>query len=159
MTDLHLLVTMMAEFYSESPYTLNPERAADAFRPLLMDDRLGFVWFIQSDSADVGYAVVTLCYSMEYGGFAAIVEDLFIQPAFRDLGLGKTAVIEIRNFCATRGARAVHVETGRENARALAVYRHAGFLDTDRVHLTVSLADPTHAPAPNQAGNPVNRAS
>jgi len=91
MTDLHLLVTMMAEFYSESPYTLNPERAADAFRPLLRDDRLGYVWFIQSDSADVGYAVVTLCYSMEYGGFAAIVEDLFIQPAFRDLGLGKTA--------------------------------------------------------------------
>src|SRR4051812_18711176 len=124
-TDLHLLVTMMAEFYSESPYTLNPERAADAFKPLLMDDRLGFIWFIQSDSADVGYAVVTLCYSIEYGGFAAIVEGPVYPARIPRPRLGKTAVIEIRNFYATRGARAVHVETGRENARALAVYWHA----------------------------------
>ena len=29
---------------------------------------------------------------------------------------------------------------------ALAVYRRAGFVDTDLVHLTLGLADPTHTP-------------
>ncbi len=38
------------------------------------------------------------------------------------------------------------VETGRDNAAALAVYRRAGFVETNLVHLTLGLADPTHAP-------------
>ena len=74
------------------------------------------------------------------------VDDFFIQPAFRGAGLGKAAMEEVRNYCANHGIRAVHVETGRDNATALAVYRHAGFVDMDHVHLTLELADPTPAP-------------
>ena len=58
--DVRELVAMMTEFYSESPFTLNQQRAAEAFAPLLADERLGQVWFIQADSQDVGYVVVTL---------------------------------------------------------------------------------------------------
>jgi len=53
---------------------------------------------------------------------------------------------EVRNYCAIHGVRAIHVETGRDNASALAVYRRAGFVDTDHVQLTLGLAEPTHAP-------------
>ena len=80
---------MMAEFYSDSPYTLNPRRATDAFTALLADERLGHVWFIESNSRDVGYVVVTLCHSMTFGGMTAVVDDFFIQPSFRGEGLGK----------------------------------------------------------------------
>ena len=44
--DVPQLVTMMAEFYSESPYRLNLRRATQAFISLLTDERLGQVWFI-----------------------------------------------------------------------------------------------------------------
>jgi GNAT superfamily N-acetyltransferase len=144
--DVQQLVTMMAEFYSDSPYTLNPRRATDAFTALLADERLGHVWFIQRNSEDVGYVVVTLCHSMTFGGMAAVVDDFFIQPAFRGAGLGKAAMEEVRSYCVSHGVRAIHVETGRDNAAALAVYRRAGFVDTDLAHLTVGLAEPTHAP-------------
>jgi len=144
--DVQQLVTMMAEFYSTSPYVLNPRRATDAFTALLADERLGHVWFIQSNSKDVGYVVVTLCHSMTFGGTVAVVDDFFIQPAFRGAGLGKAAMEEIRNYCASRGVRAIHVEAGHDNAPALAVYRRAGFVDVDHVCLTLGLAEPTHAP-------------
>jgi GNAT superfamily N-acetyltransferase len=144
--DVQQLVTMMAEFYSDSPYVLNPRRATAAFTGLLADERLGHIWIIQSNSKDVGYVVVTLCYSMTFGGIAAVVDDFFIQPPFRGAGLGKATMEEVRNFCASRGVRAIHVETGRDNAPALAVYRRAGFVDTDLAHLTLGLAEPTHAP-------------
>jgi GNAT superfamily N-acetyltransferase len=144
--DVEQLVTMMAEFYSESPYTLNLQRARAAFTPLLADERLGYVWFIQSNSKDVGYVVVTLCHSMTYGGLSAIVDDFYIRPAFRGAGLGKAAMAEVRSFCAKRGVRAMQVETGRDNVAALAVYRRAGFVETDLAHLTLELADPTHTP-------------
>ena len=137
---------MMAEFYSDSPYVLNPRRATDAFTALLADERLGRIWIIQSNSKDVGYVVVTLCHSMTFGGMAAVVDDFFIQPAFRGMGLGKAAMEEVRNYCASQGVRAIHVETGLDNAPALAVYRRAGFVATNHVHLTLGLAEPTHAP-------------
>jgi GNAT superfamily N-acetyltransferase len=143
--DVQHLVTMMAEFYSESAYTLNLRRATEAFTLLLADERLGHVWLIQANSKNVGYVVVTFCHSMTYGGLSAIVDDFFVQSAFRGTGLGKAAMAEVRSFCATRGIRAIHVETGRDNAAALAVYRRVGFCETDHVHLAMGLADPTHA--------------
>jgi diamine N-acetyltransferase len=142
--DVQELVSMMAEFYAESAYTLNQQRATDAFAGLLADDRLGYVWFIQAGSRDVGYVVVTLSYSMEYGGASACVDDLYVRPAFRGAGLGAAALGEVRAFCAARGVRAIRLETGKENAAARAVYRRAGFVDTDRLHLTLELANPTH---------------
>jgi len=83
---------------------------------------------------------------MTFGGLTAVVDDFFIQPAFRGAGLGNAAMQEVRNYCASHGIRAIHVETGRDNSPALAVYRRAGFVDVDHVHLTLGLAEPTHAP-------------
>jgi len=83
---------------------------------------------------------------MTFGGLTGIVDDFFIQRAFRGAGLGKATMEEVRNYCASHGIRAIHVETGRDNTPALAVYRHAGFVDADHLHLTLGLADPTHAP-------------
>lgn len=146
LADVPLLVEMMAEFYSDSPYTLNTRRALDGFTTLLGDERLGFVWVIQSETLDVGYVVLTLCHTMTFGGLIAVVDDFFIRPAFRGAGLGNAAMAEVRTHCVNRGIRGIHVETGRDNAVALAVYRHAGFVERDHVHLEMSLAEPTHAP-------------
>jgi GNAT superfamily N-acetyltransferase len=143
-SDVQQLVAMMDEFYAEGGYPLNRHRAAEAFAPLLADDRLGYVFFIQAGDVDVGYVVVTLCYSMEYGGPNAFVDDLFVRQAFRGAGLGTAALTEVRALCAKRGVRAIHVETGRDNAAAQAVYRRVGFTHTDRQLLTLRLASATH---------------
>jgi GNAT superfamily N-acetyltransferase len=135
---------MMDEFYAEGGYPLNHQRATQAFATLLADDRLGYAWFIQADGQDVGYVVLTLCYSMEYGGANAFVDDLFVRSPFRHSGLATAALTEVRAFCVKRGIRTIHVETGRDNAAAQAVYRRVGFTHTDRQLLTVSLANPTH---------------
>ena len=146
LTDVPLLVGMMAEFYSDSPFTLNPRRAASAFTALLSDDRLGAIWIIQSNSRDVGYIVLTFCHSMTFGGLVGIVDDFFIQSPFRGRGLGNAAMAELRSVCASNGIRAINVETGPDNKAALAVYRRAGFVDTKLVRLELGLAEPTHAP-------------
>ncbi|MCI0533886.1 MAG: GNAT family N-acetyltransferase [Verrucomicrobiales bacterium] len=142
--DVPQLVTMMDEFYAEGGYPLNQPRAAAAFTALLADDRLGCVFLIQAGDQDVGYVVVTLCFSMEYGGPNAFVDDLFVRRPFRGSGLGTAALLEVRAFCAQRGVRAIHVETGRDNTTAQAVYRRVGFTHTDRELLTLKLANATH---------------
>ena len=138
--DIPLLVALMTEFYSEAATPLDSNRAATAFAALLADARLGHVWLIQAAKNDVGYVVVTFSYSMEFGGPNGFVDDLFIQAAFRGAGLGTAALQEVRAFCLERGVRALHLETGRDNAAAQALYRRAGFRVTDRQLLTLVLA-------------------
>jgi GNAT superfamily N-acetyltransferase len=142
--DIPQLLALMAEFYAEADYPLNRVRAAEAFAALLADDRLGHVWLIEKNSEALGHLVVTLCFSMEYGGLIAFVDDLFVRRPFRRAGLGAAALEEARVFCANRGVRAMLVETGHDNVAAQAVYRRAGFVPTDRLHLTRRIADPTH---------------
>ncbi len=142
--DVPQLVALMEESYAESSFPLNRQRATEAFANLLADDRLGQVWLIQSGDQAIGYVVLTLCYSMEYGGRSAFVDDLFVRPSFRNAGLAAAALAEVKAVCAGRGIRAIHVETGGENGAAHAVYRRAGFTETDRQLLALKLASPTH---------------
>ena len=141
--DVDRLVALMDEFYAAAGYKLDHQRAASAFAALLAAERLGRVWFIQSGVCDVGYVVVTYCFSMEYGGLCAILDDLFIQPPFRSRGLGKAALAEVRSFCESKGVRAINVETGHDNAVAQG-YRRTGFVNTDRQLMTLKLAEPSH---------------
>jgi GNAT superfamily N-acetyltransferase len=131
----------MTEFYSEAGTPVDCSRARAAFAALLADERLGLVWLIQAGENDVGYVVVTFSYSMEFGGPNAFVDDLFIQAPFRGAGLGAAALEKVRAFCVQRGVRALHLETGRDNAAAHALYRRAGFKVSDRQLLTLVLGD------------------
>jgi hypothetical protein len=74
----------MAEFYAESNYKLNRTLAEKAFATILADERLGYVWMIDENKKDVGYVVLTLRYSMEYGGSIAYIDDLFVVPQSRN---------------------------------------------------------------------------
>ena len=143
--DLPLLVTLMAEFYAESGFPLNCAHASAALAVLLADERLGSIWIMEAEAAPAGYVVLTLCFSMEYGGMAGTVDDLFVRPAFRKRRLATQALATLREHCEQRGVRALHVETGDDNAAALAVYRNAGFTPTQRQFLTLPLATPVHA--------------
>ena len=142
--DVHTLVELMAEFYEESGYPLDRERAGAAFTALLSDPRLGRVWLVQEAAADVGYVVVTLVYGMEYGGLMAFVDDFFVRPAFRNSGLGKAALEAAMDALSMLAVRAVSVEVAGDNDPALAVYGHAGFEMTDRKLMILALAAPTH---------------
>lgn len=137
--DMPRLVALMKEFYAESAMAFDPTAAAGAFETLLSDDRLGKVWLIQAGGDDVGYAVLTFSYSMEFSGQNAFLDDLFIRSAFRGAGLGTAALAEVRAFCLERGVRAVRLETSRDNSAAQALYRRAGFVTTDRQLLTLVL--------------------
>lgn len=139
--DLPRLVALMTEFYAEAATPLDATRAAEAFAALLADDRLGQVWLIQAGHDDVGYVVVTFSYSMEFGGRNAFLDDLFIRAPFRGAGLGTAVLNEVRTFCVEQGVRAIHLETGRDNAAAQSLYRRAGFKVTDRQLLTLVLAE------------------
>jgi GNAT superfamily N-acetyltransferase len=144
-SDVPLLVSLMAEFYAEAGYPLNQEAAASAFAAIISDERLGYIWVIQEQHQDVGHLVVCLRFAMEYGGMIACLDDLYVQPASRNKGLGSAALTELSRFCETTGIRSMTVEVGHDNAPAQVVYRKAGFGEAPgRQLLVLGLATPTH---------------
>lgn len=142
--DARLLLEMMTEFYGESGYPVDAPRALLAFERLLDDERLGAAWILEAEGRTAGYAVMTLGYSMEYGGRDAFVDDLFVRSAFRGRGLGRQAIAAIRAESERLGVRALHLEVDRGNTAAQALYRKAGFAGNDRQLLTLQLGDPLH---------------
>ena len=142
LTDIDVLVRLMQQFYAEDSFTLAEQNAWRAFEALLDDSRLGQVWMIEDDGHPAGFVVLTVSFSMEYGGLRGFVDDFYVAPQYRRRGLGHAALEEVTRACRRRGVRALLVETGPDNEAALSAYRSVGFEDSGRCLLTLPLADP-----------------
>lgn len=142
--DVPTLVALMGEFYAESEYPLPAEAASRAFAALLGDPRLGAAWIMEADGEPAGHVVLTVGFSMEYGGLRGFVDDLFVRAAFRGRGLAAMGLATLRAEAEARGVRALLVETVGGDERAQRVYRRAGFEACDHLLLTLPLADPVH---------------
>lgn len=141
LADVPVLVDLMREFYAEAGYTLDRGWAGDSFSALLEDDSRGAVWVVFGGPEPAGYVVLTVRFSMEYGGLDAFIDDLFIRPACRRRGLGRAALTALFEECRRRKVLAVHVEVGRDNAAAKALYSGYGLEphDDGRQMLTARL--------------------
>ena len=125
-TDISALVELMGEFYFEADHSLDGAKAASSFATLAADPALGAVWVLRRDGQAAGYAVLTVRFSMEYGGTDAFIDDLFVRREHRRHGLGRCALAALIAECHRRRVLALHVEVGRDNVAANALYRSFG---------------------------------
>jgi ribosomal protein S18 acetylase RimI-like enzyme len=142
--DIPRLVALMAEFYAEAGYPLPVDPATRTFAALLDDPRLGRVWLMEAGGEPAGYVVLTVSFSMEYGGLRGFIDDLFVRPGFRGRGLAAAALAELRRTAEEMGVRALLVEVGPDNDTAQRVYRRIGLEDTGHMLLSLPLAAPVH---------------
>ena len=142
--DVPQLVALMSAFYAESDFPLPTAPATRAFTELIGDPGLGRVWLLEADGVPVGHVVLTLCYSMEYGGLRGFVDDLFVMRAHRGQGLAAIGLAAVREACTDLGVRALHVEVGPGNDVARRLYERAGLRDSGHLLLTLPLAAPVH---------------
>lgn len=142
--DVPTLVALMSEFYAEAGFALPASPAANAFIELVSSPSLGAVWLAEHGGAPVGHVVVTVAFSMEYGGLRGFIDDLYVRPAARGRGTGAALLAAARAGAVARGLRALCVETGREEHRARALYARAGYMDSDHALLVQPLAAPVH---------------
>jgi ribosomal protein S18 acetylase RimI-like enzyme len=139
--DIPLLVDLMQEFHREGGRPLDREWAAASFSALFRDESRGAAWIVSCDGGPAGYVVLTVRFTMEFGGLDAFIDDLFVRPDFRRRGLGRLVVAALFAECERRGVLAVHVETGSDNIAAKGLYESFGLrLGNDgRQMLTVAL--------------------
>ena len=118
----------MREFYAESSYPLDDAWATAAFEHLLGEPSLGAVWLVEDGDARIGHVVLTVHFSMEFGGLCGTIDDLFVKPAYRMRGAGSAAIEAVIAECRCRGCRVLSVEVGTDNRAAKALYEKFGLV-------------------------------
>ena len=127
-----LVLEMMREYYAYDGLRFDETVAARALDELLADQRLGEVWLITSEEARIGYCVLALGYSLEFGGRDAFVDEIYVRESHRRRGIGRRAIAFLEGRCAELGVRALHLEVERANVAAQRLYSELGFADHDR---------------------------
>ena len=135
-----VLMPLVREFYLLFGYPFAEERKAPALARLIADPSLGRVFVGSFEGVPVGYAVVAFSFSLEFDGRTAFVDELFIQPNARGLGLGSRLVRHAAEVCRGLGVNALHLETEDSNADATRLYARLGFSSYGRHLMTLPLS-------------------
>ncbi len=142
-SDIDVLVELMEEFYAEAAFPLSREWATAAFSDLIADPTRGAVWLVDVEGQVAGHIVLSVRFTMEFGGLIAYIDDLFVRPAYRRRGAARAGLDVLVAESRRRGCRSLLVEVGPDNAAALALYGSIGLTPRadERQELRVVLTD------------------
>jgi len=124
--DIPALVELMSQFYAESSYALDREWAAASFAQLLEDELRGAVWIARCGTDPAGHVVLALRHSMEFGGLAGVVDDLFVRPQFRRNGVGSALLSALFDACRKLHVAAFMSRSPRTTSQRRRCTRHSG---------------------------------
>src|SRR5262245_25791926 len=119
----------MREYYEFDHLPFDEQVARAALTKFVGDESLGRVWLICYGDKAIGYLVLTLGYSLEYGGRDAFIDEVYIRASHRGRGIGQRALTFAEDVCRALGVRALHLEVERANTNAHKLYRKVGFVD------------------------------
>jgi ribosomal protein S18 acetylase RimI-like enzyme len=117
--DLALLTVFMRQLREDDPEegAFDEARCVPAMRRLIADPKLG--------------------YSIEFGGVAAFVDELFVARTFRGRGVGTKALGRVIEEARALDVAILLLEVTASNERAKRLYRNVGF--ADRGHQLMTL--------------------
>lgn len=123
---------LMQAFYRHEQFDFDPVASGRMVRHLLENPQAGALYLARQAGRAVGYAALTLCYSLEFGGPFVLLDEIFVLPEAQGTGLGKQLIDVAAGYCRENGVGYLRLEVQRKNARASAVYRAYGFRTEDR---------------------------
>lgn len=138
--DAEILVQFMGEYCAFDRLPFEEETRHASVAKLSDDASLGRLWLILRDGQPVGYLVLTLGFSFEYGGYDAFIDEVYLRAGHRGAGIGRRALAFAEEECRGLGVRALHLEVERENVNAKALYRKVGFVEHDRYLMTKTIS-------------------
>ena len=129
--DLDILLALAEAFHAEDGHALD-EGGRGALAAIAAGEPLARAWLFELEGRAVGYGVLTLGFSVEYGGRDGFLDDFYLAPDARGRGLGRQALAFLEAEARALGIRVLHLEVEAGNGRAETLYRRSGFRDNGR---------------------------
>lgn len=127
-----LYARLVTRLYQEDPgpVPITFERAqAQAEEMLKHPDRVT-AQLLEHEGQCIGYALLVLCYSNEYGGDIVYLDEFYILPELQGRGLGTRYLDQLKAWATERRLYRISLEVYEGNKRAARLYERAGF-ETD----------------------------
>ena len=138
--DLERLLPLVRELWKHEQMTWDDARTPAALARLLGNETLGRVWIAEDAGRAIGYLALCFGYSLEFFGRDAFIDELYVDPAYRNHGHGAHLLATAATACPALGVCALHLEVGHVNERAKGLYLRAGYSDHERFLMTKRVA-------------------
>jgi ribosomal protein S18 acetylase RimI-like enzyme len=125
-SDLPLLTRMAIAFNDEDGHPLSPA-GRRALKQLCAGTPHGRAFMIERQRAIIGYVVIGLGFSIEYGGIDAFLDEFYIDQTHRGAGAGTAALQALDEIARKMKVKAMNLEAMEANDRAGRLYERMGF--------------------------------
>ena len=132
LADKNVLVDLMQKQFLEHkiPYSLGILEAA--VREMITRDSLGIILVAKDDDHVIGLAAISFAWTLEHGGKSAWLDELYVLPEYRGVGVGSLLVDSVLVEAEREGCLAVDLEVEAEHRRVEQLYARKGFGRLDR---------------------------
>lgn len=116
-------------FQQLSEHSVCPSRSVveAAVARLVERPDLGRLLVAEVDGEVAGLAALSFLFTLEHGGTAAWLEEIYVAPACRGAGLGSLLIVAACAAASAAGARALDLEIEAGHERAAELYERHGF--------------------------------
>lgn len=128
--DKESYIAMTEAFYRSDAvlHCIPREHIQRTFETIINGSPYAHGYIAEQKGKIAGYALLALTYSNEAGGLVLWIEEIYILPEYRDLGLGSELFTFIENL-AKNGFARIRLEAEPGNQRAVALYQRMGYGD------------------------------
>ena len=125
--------------YYEQPSDV--ESARDYIKQRLENEE-SVVFVVKNNQKYVGFTQLYPTFSSISMKKAWILNDMFVDPEARKLGIGQTLLQKAKDYAEETGAKSIVLETAPDNYTAQKLYEKNGYVrDTQFYHYELNVAD------------------
>ncbi len=128
--DIEVLLPLVEQYWKfEAIEGFDAERIRALLSRIFDDGSLGRAWLARVYNEPAGYLLAVYVFSLEHQGLTAEIDEFFVLPQHRGLGLGGRMLAAAETQFRAEGCTNVSLELGRNNEDARRFYRQHGFDD------------------------------
>lgn len=125
--DIPALLPLMQAFCRDEKLAWDAGQRRALLEALLATPATGSVWLAAHPDRLAGYAIIGFCFSLEFGGRFALLDELYVLPPFQGQQLG-TRLLQAAEACAREaGCHALRLEVSDDNPGARRLYERLGY--------------------------------
>lgn len=126
--DVTNLLGLVEEYWRfENIPGFDPARVGLQLRRLLTEAHLGSGWIALNDGMPVGYLLAVYVFSLEHLGLTAEIDEFFVLPKMRAIGIGGKLVQAAEAAFVAAGCTSVALQLARSNDSGRAFYLCRGY--------------------------------
>jgi GNAT superfamily N-acetyltransferase len=127
-SDIDDIVSLVQQYWEfENIPGFDRARVSALLAEFLDGEKKGACWLADADGCLAGYLLAVFMFSLEHGGMMAEIDELFVAPGRRSLGIGAALLREADRAMSRDGLVRVQLQLGVRNSGGRIFYERHGF--------------------------------